>query len=204
MEGFVTKSRCHLEANQMVFLSFSIPILIGYVGSGPMGSVSTMTGGGAHPQLTSGLNGPASALTQMTPLTRTYAALTMSFPRGSVGATGPQLNGVSLTANKRHQDSYKGNTADITTENNSNGDELSSKLRQMRTQIANSKEELKRSNVHKKLKRRAHNSHTSKRHFNNKLHTRSKEQQKGHAPFIEGDDVTECKLCSCISSMEKK
>lgn len=134
-------------------------------------------------QLTGGLNGPASPFSQLTPLARTFSASSMSFPRGSLGATGPQFGGISLTANKRHEgDRY------VNMKASHNMDELSSRLRQMRTQIEHSKKQLlKRSSIRHQSRYRHH------QHRQVPLRKRHKPKSiKNKMTSIPGNDGTGC------------
>lgn len=49
-------------------------------------------------QLTAGLNGPASGLSQ---LTRRFFDASQIMPRGSTGASGPQLGGISIVSSSK-------------------------------------------------------------------------------------------------------
>lgn len=77
-----------------------------YVGSGPYGSVSTMSG--SNQKISAGLNGPGSPAAQ---LIRSFSTASMAFPAGSVGASGGAFGGISLTGVKRgslHQEFNNG------------------------------------------------------------------------------------------------
>ena len=68
-----------------------------YVGSGPIGNSGMMSTAGAA-QLTAGLNGPASGLSQ---IVRRFSDTSQILPRGSGGASGPQFGGLSIVSSSK-------------------------------------------------------------------------------------------------------
>lgn len=114
-------------------------------------------------QLTAGLNGPASGLSQ---LTRRFYDASQIMPRGSTGASGPQFGGLSIVSSSKRG---------ISSTHSAKNARIAGRLRQIRNE------------VHRHLKKRRRSS-LNNRH----KHTTTKTRKRRHLTTT-GTENDNCK-----------
>lgn len=139
---------------------YFIPTSPEYVGSGPIGNDGTMSTAGAA-QLTAGLNGPASGLSQ---IVRRFTDASMFLPRGSTGAAGPMFGGLSIVSSSKKR-------ALASTAKHAR---LAGRLRQLRNKVQHHLRKTRRRRHRQKKRSHARPKNVDKRHKHVIVNTKGK------------------------------